>query len=660
MEWSSDLLAFMTGQTAMSSNEHIEISFLLADHSSAEETWANEPLIKRRHVVLSVVTAVSLAVAVGMVLHQSVGHTSEADVSSRSLDTIALQNTDDAKIFRDGFWHLSGLGQDRDCDCSWITNEEKCLKVGRCFEPCKELNKDMFCKFDPGHKCDCSWMQDVEKCQLKGKCHEQCFELHKDMFCKFDNTIDYPGGMDKYFEDYKKNYSSLYEWRIAQANVKHNDNAIAAYNKRLKEEGASLRLGHNQYSDMNWEDFAKAILIKWQEDLQWWLQWPYYVPPLGLEVPPAWNWAETPCRAEVKNQAGAGTCWAFAATTALEMAMCRYYGWSTEVQLSPQQLVECDARHYEKCMKEEEEDFKECGDWFGRVFDFNRDNDLVAGSGNTRHEHEALDNDKGLRARATSEYEYTIGYDKHYQYTSYRDNCREKGKTVVLKKGSIQHLLRINKWDDNALKAAVSHVGPVVVALEVDGDWWWSLVFAQSGMYESTGGLHYKGNDDKANSRIDSNGVMEVDEDSSYRGGDGHAVLVVGYGSDIGGLYWIIQNSWGTTWAEFGFLKVRSDRTFWEHLKVSAALSVVLDPTNVPHRPGDAGTCCYVSPEVYSPQILKTSNDAVSKICQARAHCTQHRWCDSQARCLLPARLDGCDASSAGASNEWLPVWCEY
>merc|ERR1712232_301909 len=37
----------------------------------------------------------------------------------------------------------------------------------------------------------------------------------------------------------------------------------------------------------------------------------------------------------------------------------------------------------------------------------------------------------------------------------------------------------------------------------------------------------------------------------------GHAVALVGYGKDAKKKYWIIQNSWGPTWAESGFAKFK-------------------------------------------------------------------------------------------------------
>jgi hypothetical protein len=104
-------------------------------------------------------------------------------------------------------------------------------------------------------------------------------------------------------------------------------------------------------------------------------------------------------------------------------------------------------------------------------------------------------------------------------------SCQASGCTAALKKGEVLGHVDVDATED-ALAEAVSH-GPVSVAIEAD------TIFQ-----------FYHG------------GVMGAICGATLD----HGVLVVGYGEDSGKKYWKVKNSWGASWGEQGFVRMKKGK----------------------------------------------------------------------------------------------------
>lgn len=90
---------------------------------------------------------------------------------------------------------------------------------------------------------------------------------------------------------------------------------------------------------------------------------------------------------------------------------------------------------------------------------------------------------------------------------------------------------RVPSSDVEAIKTAIMTYGVVDAAVYVTNDW-----------YDYTGGVY------TANSGSCSNGAYTTTN---------HAIALVGWGYDATyGDYWILRNSWGTSWGENGYMKI--------------------------------------------------------------------------------------------------------
>ena len=110
--------------------------------------------------------------------------------------------------------------------------------------------------------------------------------------------------------------------------------------------------------------------------------------------------------------------------------------------------------------------------------------------------------------------------DDYYPYTSKDGGCHDSTCEKVVKVKSYKTL---PQGDEKALAAAVA-ITPV------------SIVLDASAMQ-----LYSSGIIDKCTDNIN------------------HAVLAAGYGEENGVKYWIVKNSWGTSWGENGYCRIQKD-----------------------------------------------------------------------------------------------------
>jgi len=109
-----------------------------------------------------------------------------------------------------------------------------------------------------------------------------------------------------------------------------------------------------------------------------------------------------------------------------------------------------------------------------------------------------------------------------YPYTAEGGKCMETSCAKVVE---IQGCKDVPAADQVALREAVAIQGPVSIAIEAD-----SMVFQSYSSGVITGV--------KCGTNLN------------------HGVLIVGYGVEKGIAYWLVKNSWGTSWGDNGYVKI--------------------------------------------------------------------------------------------------------
>lgn len=120
-----------------------------------------------------------------------------------------------------------------------------------------------------------------------------------------------------------------------------------------------------------------------------------------------------------------------------------------------------------------------------------------------------------------------INTDKYYPYESKDGPCRYQAKYKGATASSFQ---KIPNGNELLLQEANAKVGPIAVEIDASRP---TFRHYRSGIYyDSECSSHYVT----------------------------HAVLVVGYGIDSLGQYYIVKNSWGSKWGDSGYIKMARNR----------------------------------------------------------------------------------------------------
>ncbi|XP_037553474.1 pro-cathepsin H-like, partial [Nematolebias whitei] len=133
----------------------------------------------------------------------------------------------------------------------------------------------------------------------------------------------------------------------------------------------------------------------------------------------------------------------------------------------------------------------------------------------------------GLPSQSFEYIKYNKGLmtEEDYPYTSFVGTCKFERQLAA---SFVQDVVNITCNDEKAMVDAVARLNPITFSFDVTSDF-----------------KHYK------------DGVFSSTQCKNTADTVNHAVLAVGFGSDDNGKpYWIVKNSWGTSWGQDGYFLI--------------------------------------------------------------------------------------------------------
>jgi len=302
--------------------------------------------------------------------------------------------------------------------------------------------------------------------------------------------------MDKHGKEYNSREEKLKNLETWMGN----DHKIYEHNSKE----STYTLGHNEYSDMNQDEFAQHFKLGKYASVP-----PTYSGSVSggggvsmiveegneyvnnegekVALPDYVDWVSMGGVSEMKNQGYCGACWAFSTTGAIEGA--KFIKTGELVSLSEQNLLDCDHT------------------------------DLACNGGIMDDAFKFDEKSGGLCSE--EDYPYKAKKNKICNLT----NCTDVPGTIV------KTFVDVPPASEKALLSAIA-LQPISVAIEGST---FSFQFYKGGVLTDT--------------KCGKNGELD------------HGVLAVGYGTDLETQepYFLVKNSWGTSWGLGGYVKIGRD-----------------------------------------------------------------------------------------------------
>jgi len=198
---------------------------------------------------------------------------------------------------------------------------------------------------------------------------------------------------------------------------------------------------------------------------------------------------------DVKDQMSCGSCWAFAATETVESAWAK--AGNELVELSPQQIVSCDTGNG---------DYGCSGGMPSSAFEY-----VFSAGGMASEADYPYTSGSGATGTCTSPLPAFAATASSASEWSYAQDACLPGSAECVE-------------DSDAIASAIKSYGGIAIAIDA------SAFFSYNG------------------------GVMTADSCSSNPSSLDHAIQIVGYNADEN--YWIVRNSWNTSWGEEGLVRM--------------------------------------------------------------------------------------------------------